>query len=101
MADLIMSIEDDHLLLTITLKDENGNVIDISTASAVKFQNRSNTPVTDQAMVVTDAVNGVVTIQLAQYFLNIGNNNVGVEVEWGDATESYTTTDYVIKGLKT
>jgi hypothetical protein len=51
-------------------------------------------------MTVSDAANGIVTIQLNAGMLREGINDCHAEINWASGKKSYTVTDYKIKGIR-
>ncbi len=101
MADFKLSTDDNHAIVKLTLVDQDGVVIDLTTAADVQFQNRTKDPTTEAAMTVTDAPNGLAQVQMTVNFLKVGINEVGAKINWLDATDSFSVDSFTIEGIKT
>lgn len=100
-TDFTIKTGDTAPALVGTLKDATGAVVNISTASAVRFIMKlkgSDTALIDRAATVTNASGGVVKYQWQTGDTDvIGTYNGEFEVAWGDGTfETFPNEKYLV-----
>lgn len=101
MANLRLGIEDTHAKLIFNIKDQDNATVNLTTASSVAFVLRSGLiNEKSKAMVIEDAANGQVSVQLNAGMLVAGIQPVAIEVTWNDATKSVTNQRFEIEGLQ-
>ena len=100
MVNLELATEESNFQFSGHLKQIDGSVYDLSSATSVYIQNRSTRPIREEVTTVTDAPNGIAQVIFSDTFLRIGENKIGYRVNWVSGKKSYTTTLYEIGGIK-
>lgn len=100
--DLALGVKDTHATITWNIKDEDEAVVDLTNATTVDFVAiQDPTWRQEKAMVISDAANGVVTVQLNAGMLRAGINVCHGEINWATGKTSYTVEpQYRILGLR-
>ena len=98
--DWKLNIRDTHVTLTYNLKDTLGAAVDLTLATAVDwvvtFEGKQRS---QKEMTVSDASNGIVTVQPDAGMLYEGLNEIHVYVDWDAAgDDSWSTTAHYILG---
>ncbi len=100
MADLKVSIDEEKFQFQANLKNIDGSIYVLTGATNVYAQNRSRKTTLEELGNITDAGNGIVQIIFSGDFFKVGNNEIGFRIDWS-GVPAYSTTKYIIEGIRT